>query len=175
MKFLNIVERLQKSEEGKDKIIIVRCGAFFVGVGKDAVILSTLLGLRTTCMKIGVCKVGIPINAMLKYIDELERIGHSFLKPIYIPQFIENTYACIEKRGMHKACLDLQNMMKHCKRIWGNYYILKMDVRKFFDSINKNILLQILERKIKDADIIWLIKEILFVQSKDVGIEIREL
>ena len=32
-------------------------------------------------------------------------------------KFINTSYACIEGRGMHQACLDLQNMMKHCKRI----------------------------------------------------------
>lgn len=112
-----------------------------------------------------------------KYIDRIVNrwLVDNFLKPIYIPQFIENTYACIEKRGMHKACLDTQNMMKHCKRIWRNYYILKMDIRKFFDSINKNILLEILSKKIKDEKVMWLIKEILFVQRKNVGIEIRKL
>lgn len=112
-----------------------------------------------------------------KYIDRVVNrwLVDCFLKPIYIPQFIENTYACIEKRGMHKACLDMQKMMKHCKRIWGNYYILKMDIRKFFDSINKDILIEILSRKIKDKNVMWIIKEILFVQRKNVGIEIRKL
>ena len=112
-----------------------------------------------------------------KYIDRVVNrwLVDCFLKPIYLPQFIQNSYACIEKRGMHKACLDMQNMMKHCKRIWGSYYILKMDVRKFFDSINKDILLKILSRKIKDEKVMWLIKEVLFVQSKKVGIEIRKL
>lgn len=46
--------------------------------------------------------------------------------------------------------------MKHCKRIWENYYILKMDVRKYSDSIDKNILLNILKRKIKDKNILRL-------------------
>ncbi len=109
-----------------------------------------------------------------KYIDRVVNrwLVDNFIKPLYLPQFIENTYACIENRGMHKACLDLQNMMKHCKRIWKNYYILKMDVKKFFNNINKNILVNILSRKIKDKDVMWLIKEILFVQKRTVGIEI---
>ena len=34
--------------------------------------------------------------------------------------------------------------MKHCKRIWNEYYILKMDVRKYFQSINKNVLYSII-------------------------------
>ena len=96
----------------------------------------------------------------------------NFLEPYFVPTFISTSYACLKGKGMHKACLDVQNAMKHCKRIWGSYYILKMDVTKYFENINKKILLNILERKIKDKDLMWLIKEILYSQKKDVGLEI---
>ena len=49
-----------------------------------------------------------------------------------------------------------------------------MDVAKYFDSIDKNILLEILQRKIKDEKLMWLIKEILFSHKRERGIEIRE-
>ena len=67
-----------------------------------------------------------------------------------MPTFINTSYACIKNRGMHQACLDVQKAMLHCKRIWGEYYILKMDIRKYFENINKNILFKILLKKIKD-------------------------
>lgn len=73
---------------------------------------------------------------------------------------------------MHKACLDVQKTMKHCKKIWDEYYILKMDVSKYFDNINKEILLNILQRKIKDKDLMWLINQIVYSQNKEKGIEI---
>ena len=73
---------------------------------------------------------------------------------------------------MHKSAIYVQEKMKHCKIIWEKYYILKMDIAKYFDNINKNILLKILERKIKDKDLIWLIKEILFAQKREKGLEI---
>ena len=76
---------------------------------------------------------------------------------------------------MHRACKYVQNIMKHCKRIWGNYYILKMDVAKYFDNIDKEILLKILEKKIKDNKVMWLIKEILYAQKREKGLEIRKL
>ena len=103
------------------------------------------------------------------YIDRIVHrwVVDNFLAPAFVPQFIETSFACLKNKGMHKACLYVQNTMKHCKRIWGNYYILKMDIAKYFDNIDKKILLKILERKIKDKDILWLIKEI--------GIEIRKL
>ena len=55
----------------------------------------------------------------------------------------------------------VQKMMKHCKRIWNNYYIIKMDVAKYFQNIDKSILYNILQRKIKDKKLLWLTKEIL--------------
>ena len=106
-----------------------------------------------------------------------DRIVHTwlvdnFLEPTFVPQFISSSYACLKNKGMHKAALYVQNTMKHCKHIWGEYYILKMDVAKYFDNINKEILLKILQRKIKDKDLIWLIKEILFAQKREKGLEI---
>lgn len=81
-----------------------------------------------------------------KYID---RIVHrwavdNFLIPYFVPTFINTSYACLKNKGMHKACLDVQKAMLHCKRIWNNYYILKMDVRKYFENIDKGILYRIL-------------------------------
>ena len=66
--------------------------------------------------------------------------------------------------------------MRKAKRKWGEYYILKKtDVAKYFDSINKEILLEILKRKIKDKKLIWLIKEILYAQKREKGIELMLL
>ena len=109
-----------------------------------------------------------------RYIDRIVHrwVVDNFLSPIFVPTFIDTSYACINKRGMHRACLYVQKTMKHCKRIWENYYILKMDVSKYFDNINKEILIKIIERKIKDEKIIWLLKTILYSQKKEKGIEI---
>lgn len=112
-----------------------------------------------------------------RYIDRLVHrwLVDNFLEPIFVPQFVNTSFACLKEKGMHRACLYLQKTMKHCKRIWGNYYILKMDVAKYFDNIDKEILLKILKRKIKDTKVIWLIKEILYAQKREKGLEIRKL
>ena len=73
---------------------------------------------------------------------------------------------------MHRAALYVQECMKHCKRIWDNYYILKMDIAKYFDNINKEILFNIIKRKIKDKNILWLVHEILYAQKREKGLEI---
>lgn len=99
-----------------------------------------------------------------RYIDRIVHrfVVDNFLKEYFEKSFIYHTYACIKNKGMHKACLDLQKAMKHCKNIWGEYYILKMDVRKYFDNIDKDILFKILKRKIADKKLLWLLKEIIY-------------
>ncbi|MCI8345586.1 MAG: RNA-dependent DNA polymerase [Clostridia bacterium] len=109
-----------------------------------------------------------------KYIDRIVHrwVVDSFLYDAFVPQFLTTSYACIKYKGMHKACLDVQNAMRHCKNIWNNYYILKMDVRKYFQSINKTKLLEIISRKIKDKKILWVLKEIIFSEEGETGIAI---
>ena len=109
-----------------------------------------------------------------KYIDRIVHRWYvnSFMEKYFVPQFINTSYACLRDRGMHKASLDLQKVMKHCKRIWENYYILKMDVKKYFENINKNILYKILERKIKDPKVVWLTKEIIYSNEGEKGLPI---
>lgn len=109
----------------------------------------------------------------------LDRVVHrwcfdNFLEPVFLPEFIQTSYACIKNKGMHKATLDVQKAMRSCKKNWGEYYVLKMDISKYFYSINKDILLSIVERKIKDKDIIWLLKQIIYSDREESGIPIRK-
>ena len=85
----------------------------------------------------------------------------------YIPFFI-HSYFIIN----NKASCDLQKAMKHCKMIWNEYYILKMDVRKYFDNINKDILYKILESRIKDKKLLWLLGQIIYSSEGKCGLAI---
>ena len=97
-----------------------------------------------------------------RYIDRIVHrwVVDNFLEPAFVPQFVNTSFACLKNKGMHKACLYVQNTMKHCKNIWNEHYILKMDVSKYFDTIDKKILLKIIEKKIKDKKLLWLLNEI---------------
>ena len=68
MKYTELVEKLQKQE--RNRRIMVKCGAFIVALGKDAIILNKILGLKLSCQKDKLCKAGIPLQSVLKYIDE---------------------------------------------------------------------------------------------------------
>ena len=96
-----------------------------------------------------------------------------FIKPIFIPKMIQTSYACIEKRGAHLAIRNLNRYMRKMYKKNKNYYILKCDIKKFFYNINKKILFQIIERKIKDRDFLNFTRNILYQNaSKEIGIPI---
>lgn len=109
-----------------------------------------------------------------RYIDRIVHrwLVDNFILRAFATQFIDSSFACIKNKGMHRAAFCVQNYMKKAKAKWGEYYILKTDISKYFASINKSILLKILQRKIKDPKLVWLIKEILYAQPREKGIEI---
>lgn len=109
-----------------------------------------------------------------RYIDRIVHRWYvnSFMETYFLPQFINTSYACLKKRGMHNASLDVQRAMLHCKRKWGNFYVLKMDVRKYFEHIDKQILYNILLRKIKDERVKWITREIIYSNKGETGLPI---
>lgn len=112
-----------------------------------------------------------------KYIDRIVHrwVVDNFLEKAFVTQFINTSFACIKNKGMHRAALCVQDYMRKAQKKWGKYYILKMDVSKYFDSIDKKILMEILQKKIKDKNLLWLINEILYAQKREKGLEIRKL
>ena len=109
-----------------------------------------------------------------KYIDRIVHrfVVDNFLEPYFVPTFVNTSYACLKGRGMHTACIEVQKAMKHLSRIWGRYYILKMDVRKYFQNIDKDILYKILNKKIQDNKLLWLLKEIIYSNEGKKGLAI---
>ena len=79
-----------------------------------------------------------------QYIDRIVHrwVVDNFLEKAFVTQFINTSFACIKNKGMHRAALCVQNYMRKAQRKWGEYYILKMDVYKYFDSIDKEILMK---------------------------------
>lgn len=84
------------------------------------------------------------------------------LNPIFEPTFIPNSFSCRVGKGSHKGVLCLRGMLnKESRNNTRACYVLKCDVRKFFDSIDHGILLEILSRKIKDQKVMNLVREII--------------
>jgi retron-type reverse transcriptase len=95
-----------------------------------------------------------------------DRIVHhlisKYLQKIYNKTFIFDSYSCRINKGTHKAVKRLRKFsLKLSKNNKTNFYVLKCDIKRFFDTIDHNILFKILKQKIKDKNILWLIKEII--------------
>ena len=93
-----------------------------------------------------------PKERVIRCLPFEDRIVHQwyveeFLKPYYSKSFVYDTYACIEGKGTHKAIKRLQKFMKS---VSNDYYIIKFDIKKYFENIDKDILFNILKKKIKD-------------------------
>lgn len=81
------------------------------------------------------------------------------IEPIWIATFTSDTYACVKGRGIHK-CFD--NLKRDLLRDpEGTTYCLKLDVRKFYPTIDHEILKQVVRCKIKDKELLWLLDEII--------------
>ena len=78
------------------------------------------------------------------------------LKPILLNLLIENSFACIEGRGQIKASQKCSQFVRKYK------YCLKCDIRKFYPSINQNILSEKLQRIIKDKRFMEILNDIIF-------------
>lgn len=91
-----------------------------------------------------------------------DRIVHhaimNVLEPIWVSIFIKNTYSCIKHRGIHSALHDVQAALKDRD---NTTYCLKLDIKKFYPSIDHKILKSIVRKKIKDAKLLRLLDSII--------------
>lgn len=91
--------------------------------------------------------------------------------PIFDRTFISTSFACRIGYGTHRASDYLQRALRQYS---GDAYTLKLDIRKFFYSIDRAILRRLIERKIKDRRLIDVM--ILYARMEEpVGIPIGNL
>lgn len=77
---------------------------------------------------------------------------HTVLQWIYRSVFIKDSYACLEEKGTHEAVHRIQHYMRLAQWKYEEPYIVKIDVRKFFYSINRDILKTIYRKKIPESE-----------------------
>lgn len=78
---------------------------------------------------------------------------------IFDRHFIYDSYSSRTDKGTHKGVIRLQNAIRKETNNWKQVkYVLKCDIRKFFDSIDHNILMKLLQRRITDQRVISLLQ-----------------
>lgn len=87
---------------------------------------------------------------------------YKFLYELFDKSFIYDSYSCRLNKGTHKGVLRLE---KFARKVSKNYtsscWALKMDIKKFFASVDHSILLSLLKKKISDENILWLLSKVI--------------
>lgn len=99
------------------------------------------------------------ISSLPYYPDRI--VHHAIMnkiEPILTSVFTSNTYSCIKGRGIHGAANAVKKALKD---VTNTTYCLKIDIKQFYPNIDHDILKQILRRKIKDKDLLWLLDDII--------------
>lgn len=91
-----------------------------------------------------------------------DRITHhaimNIMEPIFCSIFTTDTFSCIKGKGIHAAAKGVKAALKNES---DTVYCLKLDIKKFYPSVDHAILKELLRRKIKDNDLLWLLDEII--------------
>lgn len=80
------------------------------------------------------------------------------IEPICESTYIRNTFSSIKQRGVHDGVRRLKSDLHDTD---NTAYCLKMDVHKFYPSVKHEVMKQLVARKIKCKDTLWLINHII--------------
>jgi RNA-directed DNA polymerase len=125
--------------------------------------------LRAKCYRHGPYQMFLIHDPKLRRIHKAtvrDRVLHHaifrILNPIFEPTFIPTSFSCRVDKGTHKGVEYLARTLRAVSRNSTQpCYALKCDVRKFFDSIDHHILIEIIEKRIIDPDTCLLMREVI--------------
>lgn len=98
--------------------------------------------------------------------DFRDRVVHhaicNVIEPMLDKSFISDSFANRVGKGTFNA---IERFELFARKVSSNntreYFVLKADIKHYFDTVNHEILLSILKKKIKDEKVLWLIRTIL--------------
>jgi RNA-directed DNA polymerase len=73
------------------------------------------------------------------------------LSPVLDPSLVDSTYACLDGRGGRRA------VIRFCRGLRRFSWVLLLDIRRYFPSIDRRILLGLLGRKLRERRLIDLL------------------
>ncbi len=89
-------------------------------------------------------------------------------QPIWDRQFIHDLYSAIPGKGLHAGSYRLREFLRDTE---NTQYCLKFDITKFYPSIRPDRLYEIVQRTVKDPDVLWLLADVIF-STPDGGVPI---
>lgn len=102
------------------------------------------------------------------------------LYPYFDKRFIHDSYSCRLGKGVYKAIDRFEVFARKVSKNHTNTcWVLKCDIKKFFESINHKILINILFEHVYDKNILFLLENIIesyhSEQNPDVGLPLGNL
>ncbi|MCC6934380.1 MAG: group II intron reverse transcriptase domain-containing protein [Candidatus Yanofskybacteria bacterium] len=84
------------------------------------------------------------------------------LYPLFDRTFIHDSYSCRVGKGTHRAVQRLEVFSRKISLNGRrNFWTLKCDVRRFFDSVDHHTLSSLIRRQVHDGGALWLVERIL--------------
>lgn len=81
-----------------------------------------------------------------------DRVVHhalcNVIEPIWEARFIHDSYACRVGKGTHAGADRVTQFLRRAKREWGQVYVLKLDIKSYFPSVDHSVLLGLLDKRI---------------------------
>jgi RNA-directed DNA polymerase len=110
----------------------------------------------------GVRQLGIPTA-----VDRLiQQAVHQVLSPLFEPGFSDSSYGFRPGRNAHQAVLKARDYVSN-----GRRWVVDMDLEKFFDRVNHDVLMARVARKVKDTRMLRLIRRYLQAGLLQGGVE----
>lgn len=156
--FQNLLSASRKARKGKR--FTAGCRAFELDLEKN--LLTLQKELKEGSFRPGPYRrfrIFEPKERVISAAPYRDRVVHhalvNVIEPIFDRGMIADSYANRVGKGTHKAVNRFTAFARK------NRYVLKMDVVRFFPRIDHRILTEMIERKIKDPEILGLVKVIL--------------
>lgn len=125
--------------------------------------------------------VNKPIKREIFAADFRDRIVHhlifNYISPVFEKTFINDSYSCRKEKGTHYGISRVDHFIRSCSKNYSeDCYILKLDIKGYFMSMNKNILHKIVKNHIvkKRNSITFNIPLVLFLLEKTIFNDPRE-
>jgi RNA-directed DNA polymerase len=100
----------------------------------------------------GMRTLGVPT-----VVDRLiQQALHQVLQPLFEPTFSDSSFGFRPGRGAHQAVRQAQSYIREGKR-----WVVDIDLEKFFDQVNHDVLMARVARQVSDARVLKLIRRFL--------------
>lgn len=104
-----------------------------------------------------------------------DRVVHhvlfNYLEPLFQPSFIRQSYACQKGKGLHLGVEELAGALRTASKNYTRIvWCLKLDIRKFFDSIDHEILLSLLGKRVGEVEVFKLLVQVVRSYSSTQGV-----